>query len=462
MVKKKVLDTQNSNTSLSKKELYVNAFKELKPELEEVRIEIFSMLNTFLKKYYDSESNEHDVEFVLFEPTSRTKGETSFEEKLVRKSYVKTWTLEKDSNNQNDYKQTILKNLDDIIGFRINCYFKKDENNIYADVIDYFEKNDIYIKEYGTENNKKIIDRSIIPDFIKKQANGEPIYKMVCLYKSEKHQNNIYPFELQIKSLVHNLWGEVDHEIAYKAKLYDYDYDKKTEITKAIFESLKASDTQLLNLYKNSYDEMSMINSLFFLYSHQTVQRNLNGKNPTFYYHKFFKLFCDSMTSNAIKEFVGKSILHDSSFKKKEVQFPSTENKLQNKFLSILNEYNFFDIDRLSEVKEISEIIYDWKSDSSLFYKHIFSLLESLIEKNGIISENPDLSLDDEEDDDTVLLNDLSEPETEPKSLDEILNKELKKIKKRKIFENIDSLSNFNNYEKEILCRIFFYLIDNL
>ncbi len=453
-------NSQNSNitkqTNITK-ECYSKAFKELQNDLKNVKDKLFCIIQKFLYDYYEVNKTDHDVDFVLFEPTSRIKGLKSFEEKLVRKNYIKTWNIEKTQNGANDLRKTILKNLDDIIGFRINCYFKKDEVAIYADIINYFESNGITVKDYGTEDGKKHNNINEITEKIKKQANKEAIYKIVCVYTES--EGNEYPFELQIKSLVHNLWGEVDHEIAYKAKLYDYDYEKKSQIIKAVFDSLKASDTQLVNLYKNKYEEINMIHSLFFLYTHSDVQEKLNGKNPTFYYHKFFNLFNDPESINKIKEYVGKKILNDNSF---STTINSVENQnvdLQEKFLYHLHNYNFYDYDRLTEIKIISEMIYKWETDET-FYKFIFIQLYNQIKKS-IISEQPNTSTEEyEEDDDTPFMEEAL-TEKQEINLTDIFKKELVNESKNNIFITISTMRNLEDYDKEVLCKIFYCLLDN-
>lgn len=451
-------NTNVTNQTIVTKECYADAFKELQDDLKYVKDKLSEIIKTFLYEYYKVNKSNHDVDFVLFEPTSRIKSLTSFEEKLVRKNYIKTWEIEKKQDGTNDLKRTILKRLDDIIGFRINCYFKKDEVTIYSDIINYFENHSIRIKDYGTEDNKKYNDKNEISEKIKKQKNKEAIYKIVCIFKDSK--GNEYPFELQIKSLVHNLWGEVDHEIAYKAKLYDYDYERKTQIIKAVFDSLKASDTQLVNLYKNKYEEMDMIHSLFFLYSHSDVQKSLNGKNPTFYYHKFFTLFNDTESVNKIKEYVGKKILNDNSFSPTIISLEKESDELQKKFLNLLLDYNFYDYDRLTEIRVISEIVYKWETDNSL-YIYIFKQLYNQIRKSIIMAE-PNSSNDEDEEDDNTPFMEESQSEKASVNLTDVFKKDLANENKNNIFITIRSLRNLEEYDKEVLCRIFFSLLDNI
>jgi len=459
MSKNEKNNLQNINSS--KKQCYINAFRDLRKELEVVRKEVFDKINTYLIDYYEKNRINHDVDFVFYEPASRIKSELSFEEKLVRKNYINLWKIETSPENKEDYKKTIIKNLDDIIGFRINCYFKKDEENIYKDIIDYFETNGITIKDYRTIDNKKCIKNGNIFEKIKKQANGEPIFKLVCILKNDDFLYE-YPFELQIKCLIHNLWGEVDHEIAYKAKLYDYNFNKNSQIVKAIFENLKSSDAQLISLYKNTYDEMDMVNSLFFLYSHEDVRNNLNGKNPTFYYHKFFTLFNDDESKVTIKKFVGKKILNDTSFCKDKKKNNSSIRKkdLENTFLEIINTYNIIDCDRLREIKVISEILFDWESENN-FYEYLLNQMYKRIEKKLILVDYCN-EIDDDDDDDNTPFNGDSESNNEINDLSEILRNDLIDETKKSIFTIINTRKKLKENEKEILCRVFFTLIETI
>ena len=78
-------------------------------------------IENILKEYVNKSPNK-----VSKEINSRIKGENSLREKLTRKDYINRWQIEIDEN-ETEIQTKICENLPDLIGFRINCYFKKDE-----------------------------------------------------------------------------------------------------------------------------------------------------------------------------------------------------------------------------------------------------------------------------------------------------------------------------------------------
>ena len=116
---------------------------------------------------------------------SRIKGVDSFREKIYRKDYVRSWTVYDDVEHN---KTTIKKNLPDLIGFRITCFFWSDEKSIY-DELCACAKNGFF-KKFTINTNENC-----------KQKNNKPIYKVSGLY------DDSVCFELQIKSIMHNIWG---------------------------------------------------------------------------------------------------------------------------------------------------------------------------------------------------------------------------------------------------------------
>ncbi|MBU5250387.1 hypothetical protein KQI46_00245 [Lysinibacillus capsici] len=66
---------------------------------------------------------------------SRVKSVESFCEKIKRKNYINTWEVPEDKNLIGEF---IAKNLPDLIGFRINCFFYDDEELIYKKLKNYY------------------------------------------------------------------------------------------------------------------------------------------------------------------------------------------------------------------------------------------------------------------------------------------------------------------------------------
>ena len=77
----------------------------------------------------------------------------------------------------------ICEKLPDLLGFRINCWSKSDEEIVFDKLIEFLRDKD----NIETKENPKLV-----------QNNGHNIYKIACKYKA---LNNIFSFEVQIKSL---------------------------------------------------------------------------------------------------------------------------------------------------------------------------------------------------------------------------------------------------------------------
>lgn len=268
-------------------------------ELVSVRYEINNLLIKFIDKQKSANSHgekKSDEPSFLFDSiASRIKSVESFSEKIPRNNYIAKWNIV-DSFNDDDYKRVIRENLDDLIGFRINCYFKSKENSAYDAVIHFLEEEGVIITDNGKDSTGEI----------KKQKNGHIIYKIACEFTASNRKN--YKFELQIKSLVHTLWGEVDHEIAYKAQLYDYDYETKNNLLDHVFKTLESSDAQLKKIADFTYTENDLVESLFFFQTKKEIVTELNGKNPVTTYRKFFKTFKKQI--NEIKKFVSYKLIN--------------------------------------------------------------------------------------------------------------------------------------------------------
>ena len=133
-----------------------------------------------------------------------------------------------------------------MIGIRINCYFAAYELFIYTELKSALENGKI-------EYVDNIIDEKT------EQKNGHIIYKLSGRFKEKYH------FEVQIKSIVHNVWGEVEHKTIYKNPCYDGYIHKKKELSEALHEVLFASDSQLLSIFQMNESEDTLIQALFYL-----------------------------------------------------------------------------------------------------------------------------------------------------------------------------------------------------
>ena len=266
--------------------------------LEDVQSElkadhILEKLKKIVERQIREIKRSKEVELVLDEASSRIKSIPSFKEKLARKNYLKDWELN-DESSREECQKAIREKLSDLIGIRINCFFKDDEELIYKYFIEKLEKLDQASRERLNTGRHLFLLPTGYKDDVKKLKTGDSLYKVSCEYRYKKAANSSQTcfIELQIKCMTHNLWGEVEHEISYKAKQYDYAFQSKNKQIQDIYTSLKASDSQLKTLYTSqAYREQDLINSLFFLYTQEEVKRDLNEKNPTQLYTWFFQLF---------------------------------------------------------------------------------------------------------------------------------------------------------------------------
>lgn len=203
----------------------------------------------------------------IFSVQSRVKGISTFEEKLYRKNYIKTWDV---SDNKEENQQFIIYNLTDLIGIRVNCYFSDYEHLIY----NYFQqgKDSLPDFDFNFEENTQ-------------QKNGHKIFKFSGKYK------RVYQFEIQIKSVVHNVWGEVEHKTVYKNPNYDGFMRKKKELTDSLHQVLFASDNQLLSIFNMREDEDMLIKSLFFCMTKDIVKEKCKTDVLANHYENYFRAF---------------------------------------------------------------------------------------------------------------------------------------------------------------------------
>ena len=177
----------------------------------------------------------------------RIKSKESLKEKILRYNfYIKYKTPE-----------NLVRNLSDLIGFRIECRFIEDEVKIYNDIVKLFDKKE----EGGYYSNP--LNSSIMLKLDEKQPqrqkNGFEIYKIDGKYKKDDVEVN---FELQIKSLVNVFWGEIDHRVLYKNFNYMLTEDFFRDIMSSIKDSLAMIDRQLMLVFNhvNGMDASDAIN----------------------------------------------------------------------------------------------------------------------------------------------------------------------------------------------------------
>ncbi len=265
--------------------------KAFQEELTSVRLKIESELNTFLtylkKRLLPEQKLFDNIE-------SRIKSLDSFKEKIHRKDYLHIWAIEDDIvANQ----RLIATNLPDLIGFRINCFFWTDESKIYKILEEYYKEDNFPNFQLDFSENKT-------------QKNGHTIYKLTGKYSNPFDGDKAYNFEIQIKSIMHNIWGEVDHKTIFKSREYDADCSSKKVITEELFHILQASDKQLLTLLGRKNEEKRLIYSLFYSQTKEQMMKKCGTDILASHYTGFFDFFeKHEPTYSCIKKYVAHTLL---------------------------------------------------------------------------------------------------------------------------------------------------------
>lgn len=173
------------------------------PHLEIIRQEICSLFSNFLT----TSAEKNDFLYFLndsvgkkysFEVTSRTKKSYSLYEKFLRKNEV--YRLDGlELVQKNNELETFINSIDDILGIRILVELPQYSNQIL---------------EFLKKENENLNKLHIHIDFSssqEKMKNGLDIIKLKSVYSKE----NVC-FELQIKSRLNSVWGDLEHTFFYK------------------------------------------------------------------------------------------------------------------------------------------------------------------------------------------------------------------------------------------------------
>lgn len=324
-----------------KEKYLLEAFKDLigDKQLYWVKTEIEEQLKSFIKYLQKNLSSSQRI-FENLE--SRIKGYDSFAEKIYRKGYVQSWkvTDDKDSN-----KELITKQLPDLIGFRITCFFLDAEPSIYY-----------LLKKYHDDGNFDKI--TINFDENCRQKNGHIIYKVTGKYDHK------YCFELQIKSIMHNIWGEVDHKTIYKTRDFDPNIKTKKSISEELFNILKASDKQLQLLFEETITEEKLLQSLFFVKTKKKIAEQIKTDILAEHYDRFFKIFQRENDQERIKNYVIVA-LQEKKYTRKKDDSQAVETFENQLIKEIQNKFYEYD---LKAIYYVASIIYPFKSYNEFLY----------------------------------------------------------------------------------------------
>ncbi|WP_179884967.1 hypothetical protein [Bacillus sp. AFS015802] len=191
-----------------------------------------------------------------FTISGRVKGNESLREKIVRKNYY---------NRYPNDSRLFIEELPDIIGIRVTCFLNKEEKEIYNNLVLKFSKQ-VEDKEYLVTNEQKLEEYPYI-SFIKnkqpeEQKNGNDIYRIPLKYVCDSNESiNV---ELQIKSLTHMFWGELEHLLFYKNYAYTINSNFYSTMMASINDLLSNIDTQLTGMKEqlSPKDQISQVKEM--------------------------------------------------------------------------------------------------------------------------------------------------------------------------------------------------------
>lgn len=304
--------------------LIIDSFQNenLQFKLRRQRDAIESLLDRILESYTSDNELKNKIKG---KSVSRIKTSGSLFEKIKRNNYLR---MEPQISNQDEAVTFLKNNLKDLIGFRINCYFKIDEEIIFKKLVEDLRKENF----------------EVVPDD-KPQQNGHKIYKMHC----SKPEFG-FKFEIQVKSLLHEVWGEVEHRLIYKAREYDTSSELQKNIIESLWEILEGTDKQLIKMSQKRVQEGNTKKELFYI----ITSEGRNDEILATHYSNFFKL------TNNVKDFIntldaylGYYLLKQDGFKPKNIKGSSNE------YIDfIMSKVDTF---KLEIVCEIAKKIYDFE-----------------------------------------------------------------------------------------------------
>lgn len=194
----------------------------------------YSTVCDTLKSFFEGLMIELDQSII--DVRSRVKSSKSLKEKILRnKLYQK-----------HDTADEILDNLQDVIGIMIFCRFVHEEQIILEKLKSFFNKADVDGWYYSPilENMPIYLDLGMPQP--QKQKNGFKIFRIDGHYYSYGEKIN---FELQIKSLVHSFWADIEHEVIYKNNSYMIVDGFMKEMLASIHSNMEAMDHQIALIY---------------------------------------------------------------------------------------------------------------------------------------------------------------------------------------------------------------------
>lgn len=209
----------------------------------------------------------NDKSDIIVDCRSRIKGIDSLKEKLIRNKFYLTC-----SNGEE-----AIAALSDVIGLTIQCRFIRNENELYQDLLTHFKDRKEGYAQCREDENVFLNLAMPQPQY---QRNGFTIYRIDGYYLFNGAKVN---YELQIKSLVHTFWSEIEHQVVYKnPEFVVYDRFNKSMLG-AIRDNLDVVDRQLEIMYdeiseQSARKQIGMDEKGFKIFVAQSVNELVNKK----------------------------------------------------------------------------------------------------------------------------------------------------------------------------------------
>lgn len=273
--------------------------KDLNNICKSLKDDLIDILENNAKEHNLVLENSVYKEIYLFDTYERVKKPESLKQKLMNKNII----TDINGENIDEVKAEILK-IDDLIGIKILTNLSDDRNKVIDLLIEKSEK----LKQKSIVLNRHIKNMPVI------MKNGRYIYKIKGVYREQ------YKFELQVKSKIDSVWGDLEHNLFYKD--YDFNY-------------IKENNKDIMNNIGNLLEQ---IEKLLFSIRYSKVKFNENNE----------LMNIKHSIDNKYSEYVLNQFGTKSKFEEHLYRICSIYKNME------INEENIFDIDKLRDVDDMN------------------------------------------------------------------------------------------------------------
>lgn len=303
---------------------------------------------------------------------SRVKTVHSIGEKVIRKNgYIEY------KDNPNNF----VENLKDVIGVRLTCLLDSQEKEVYEQIVKFFDEP--APEQLGSCNSvgfHKILDATFPYLIVKhsnqpeKQKNGRDIFRLEC--KWIVSDTEFVNFELQIKSLVHMFWGEIEHELMYKNYYFNKDHEYFANTLGNMSDLLHLIDNELNSIQQHltslqDTEDISRISDFFTEEMSINIQPKIQEileveidlRNV---YIILNNMFINSKSSQEYNDFFGAKILS-----LKNIHITESDFKIEQSDL-------LYDPSRETQINRLYELIKKRIMSDDLYWKITYILFKKI------------------------------------------------------------------------------------